>query len=87
MREWEQPSSPPILDDGLGLGGPHQVRGTVWPSFLDRNVIVGTSNLVLGAVLALGEAFVASDVSLLARLTALARLGVATYSQGQQNLF
>jgi len=33
---------------------------------------------VLGAVLALRETFVTSDVSLLARLTALARLGVAT---------
>lgn len=74
----EQPSSPPVLDDGLGLGCPHQIRGTVWSSLLNRYVIVRTANLVLRAVLALRKAFVASDVSLLTGFTTLARLGVAT---------
>lgn len=78
MREGKQASPPPILDDSLNFRCPHQVRRAIGSRLLDRNVIIWASNLVLGAVLALRKAFIASDVSLLARLTALARLGVAT---------
>lgn len=77
MWEREQPGSPPTLNDGLGFGCPHQVRGTIRSSLLNWNVVVWASNLVLSTVLALRKAFIASNMSFLASLTTLARLGVA----------
>lgn len=68
----------PLLDGCLDIRRPHQIRGPVGASLLDGNVVVRASDLVLGAVLALREALVASDVPLLASLAALAGLGVAT---------
>lgn len=67
----------PLLDGCLNLGRPHQIWGPIGTSLLDGNVVVRTSDLVLGAVLALREAFVTSDVPLLASFATLARLGVA----------
>lgn len=67
----------PLLDGCLDLGRPHQIWRPIGTSLLDRNVVVRTSDLVLGAVLALREAFVTSDVPLLASFATLARLGVA----------
>lgn len=68
----------PLLNGSLDLGRPHQIRRPVGAGLLDGNVVVRTSDLVLGAVLALREALVTSDVPLLASFAALARLGVAT---------
>lgn len=68
----------PLLDGCLNLRRPHQIRRPIGASLLDGNVVVRTSDLVLGAVLALREALVTSDVPLLASFAALARLGVAT---------
>lgn len=72
----EQAGASPTIDDGLDFGRPHQVGGAIWSGLLDGNVIVGTSDLVLCAVFALRKAFITSDMSLLASLTALAGLGV-----------
>lgn len=78
MWEREQAGSLPVLDDGLGFGCPHQIWRTIWSSLLNRYIVVWTSNLVLRTVLTLREALIATDVSLLAGVTTLARLGVAT---------
>lgn len=67
----------PLFDCCLNLRRPHQIWGSIGTSLLDGNVVVRTSDLVLGAVLALREAFVTSDVPLLASFATLARLGVA----------
>lgn len=67
----------PLVDGGFNLGIPHQVGRAVGSSLLHRKVVVGASDLVLRAVLALREALIAANMPLLASLTALARLGVA----------
>jgi len=41
------------------------------------NIVVRAANLVLGAVAALGEALITSDVTTLASFAALPRLGMA----------
>lgn len=68
----------PLLNGSLDLGRPHQIRRPIGAGLLDGYVVVRTSDLVLGAVLALREALVTPDVPLLASFAALARLGVAT---------
>lgn len=68
----------PLLDSCLNLRRPHQVRRPIGPSLLDGDVVVRTSDFVLGAVLALREALVTSDVPFLASFATLARLGMAT---------
>lgn len=73
----EDACTAPKVDGCLNLGRPHQIRRPVGASLLDGNVVVGTSDLVLGAVLALGEALITPDVALLASFAALARFGVA----------
>lgn len=77
VREGEDAGQTPLVNGSLNLGGPQQVGRAVGTRLLNGYVIVGTSNLVLGAILALRKAFVTPNVPLLARLTALARLGVA----------
>lgn len=77
VRKGEQARLAPLVDGGLDVGIPHQIGRAVRPGLLDRNVVVGASNLVFGAVLALREALITADVPLLARLAALAGLGVA----------
>ena len=79
----EDACTAPKVDGCLNLGRPHQIRRPVGASLLDGNVVVGTSDLVLGAVLALGEALIASDMPLLASFAALARLGVAIKIKGK----
>jgi len=78
VGEGELSSLLPHRDGRLNLGSPHEIglvrgRGTI---FGDGHVIVGAADLVLGAVTALGEALVTSDVATLASITALAGLGV-----------
>lgn len=77
VGERKQSRLAPLIDGGFDLGVPHQVGRAVGSSLLNRKVVVGASDLVLGAVLALGKALVTADVALLTSLTALAGLGVA----------
>lgn len=76
-RDWKHARLLPVIDDCLYFRAPHEIRRAIGTSVLDRNVVVGAPDLVLGAVLALREVLVTSDVSLLASFTTFARLGVA----------
>lgn len=68
-----------MVDGNLDLGRPHEIRLVRCRRavFGQRHVIVRTPDLVLCAVPALREVLIASDVSTLASITSLARLGVA----------
>lgn len=79
--EGEDAGQTPLFNGCLDLGRPHQIRRPIRASLLDGNVVVRTSDLVLGAVLALREALVTSDVPLLASFATLARLGMAKESK------
>jgi hypothetical protein len=78
--EWKDACSLPFSNGSFDLRCPHQV-GLVGSggAFRIRNlhVIVRASNLVLSTVAALREVFITTNVSALAGITALARLGVA----------
>lgn len=76
-RDWKHARLLPVVDDCLYFRAPHQIRRAIGTSVLDRNVVVGAPNLVLGTVLALREVLITSDVPLLASFTTFARLGVA----------
>lgn len=67
----------PMIDNGLDLWGPHEIRWAVGTCILNWDVVVGASNLVLCAILALRKILITPNVPLLAGLTTLARLGVA----------
>jgi hypothetical protein len=78
--EREDPSSLPLGDGRLVLRIPHQIGlvgsgGAVGICHL--HVIVRATDLVLGAVSALGKVLVASDVSTLAGIASFAGLGMA----------
>jgi len=77
-REGEDPGAFPVGDGGLDLGVPHEIglvkRGRAVLG--EGAVIVGTSDLVLGAVAALRKSFVAANMSALASFAALARFGM-----------
>lgn len=78
--EWEYACRLPFSNGGFNLGRPHQVWlvGSCRAlSIRNLHIVVGASNLVLGAISALGEVFIASDMAALAGITALARFGVA----------
>lgn len=77
VGEGEQARLSPLIDGRLDLGVPHQVRRAIGPRLLDRNVIIGASDLVLGTVLALRKTLVTANVTLLASLATFAGLGVA----------
>lgn len=77
VGERKQSRLAPLVDGRFDLGVPHQVGRAVGSSLLNRKVVVGASDLVLGTILALREALITADVALLASLTALAGLGVA----------
>lgn len=68
VREREKTSSLPLLDYKLDLGRPHKIRFVrrSRPVLSDRNVIIWTTDLVLGAIAALGKTFVTANVAALA---------------------
>lgn len=68
----------PLIDGGLDLGCPHEIR-LVRRTCTIRlgNIVVRAADLMLGTVAALGEGFITANVATLARLASLARLGVA----------
>jgi hypothetical protein len=78
--EREDACSLPFSNSSFDLRCPHQV-GLVGSGGAFRignlHIIIGASNLVLSTVAALREVFVTTNVSALAGITALARLGVA----------
>jgi hypothetical protein len=77
--EWEDSGLLPLLDLGLDLRSPHEIRlvRAGRPVVRQRHVVVGTSNLVLRAVAALWEVLITPDVAALASFTSLPGLGVA----------
>ena len=80
LGEGKHASRLPVGNSGLNLRRPHEVRLVGRASTIRvrcRDIIVWASDLVLGAVAALGEVFIAANMTTLARLTALAGLGVA----------
>jgi len=79
VGERKHPSPLPLFDGGFNLRRPHEIGlvGSGSPVIGLRNVIVRAADLMLGAVSALREVFVTTDVSTLAGITAFAGLGVA----------
>lgn len=79
-REWEYASVLPVLDGCLNLRRPHQVglvRSGRPLGVVSLDIVVRTTDLVLGTVAALGKALVTSNVPTFTGLASLAGLGVA----------
>ena len=68
VREREEASALPLFNDSLDFGRPHKIRliRRSRSVISDRNVIVWATDLVLGAVAALGKAFITTNVAALA---------------------